>query len=120
MALLGTGVARDQKVLEQIAPILDALWPPLRFLTDLKTVWADLDPEKQREIEESRPFRERFHERLAQGYLKELGQLTQQLGSAQYRGLREELSQFIEHWQDQEPDKLKVFLAMVRSNSEAA
>ena len=48
-----------------------------------------------------------------------MGQLTQQLGSAKYRGLREELSQFLENWQDQEPDKLKVFLAMVRSRSEA-
>ena len=106
-------------MLEEIGPILDALWPPLRFLSDLKNVWADLEPEKQREIEESRPFQERFHERLAQGYLKELGQLSQQLGSAQYRGLREELSQFLENWQDQEPDKLKVFLAMVRSRPEA-
>lgn len=120
MALLGTGVIRDRQVLEDIRPILDALWPPLRFLTDLKTVWADLDPEDQREIEESRPFQERFHERLAQGYLKELGQLTQQLGSAQYRGLRDELSQFMDNWQDQEPDKLKVFSAMVRSGLEAA
>ena len=120
MALLGTGVVRDQKVLEEIGPVLDALWPPLRFLTDLKTVWADLEPEEQREIEESPPFQERFHERLARGYLKELGQLTQQLGSPQYRGLRDELSHFLENWQDQEPDKLKVFSAMVRSRSEAA
>ncbi len=120
MALLGTGVVRDQKVLEQIGPVLDALWPPLRFLTDLKTVWADLEPEEQRDMEESRPFQERFHERLARGYLKELGQLTQQLGSPQYRGLRDELTQFLENWQDQEPDKLKVFSAMVRSRSEAA
>jgi len=120
MALLGTGVTRDRKVLEDIGPILDALWPLLRFLTDLETVWVDLDPEKQREIEESRPFQERFHERLAQGYLKALGQLTQQLGSAQYRGLRDELSQFLKNWQDEEPDKLKVFSAMVRSSSEAA
>ena len=120
MALLGTRVTRDRKVLEEIEPILDALWPPLRFLTDLKTVWADLDPEEQREIEESRPFQERFHERLAQAYLNELGRLTQQLGSAQYRGLRDELSEFLENWQDQEPDKLKVFSAMVRSSSEAA
>ena len=120
MALLGTGVAHDRKVLEDIVPLLDALWPPLRFLTDLKSVWADLDPREQREIEESRPFQDRFHERLARGYLKELGQLTQQLGSPQYRGLRDELSQFMENWQDQEPDKLKVFLAMVRSGAEAA
>jgi len=120
MALLGTGITHDRKVLEDIGPILDALWPPLRFLSDLKIVWADLDPEIQQEIEKSQPFQERFHERLALGYLKELGRLTQLLGSPQHRGLRDELSQFLETWQDQEPDKLKVFLAMVRSGAEAA
>ncbi len=114
MAIFGAGAAHDQVALKEIRPILDALWPPLRFLADLKTVWADLEPEEQREIEDSRPFRERFHERLAKGYLEELRRLTQQLGSAQYRGIRDELMLFLEHWEDQEPDKVKVFSAMIQ------
>ena len=120
MAILGAWAARDQEVLEEIRPVLDALWPPLRFLADLKTVWADLEPEEQREIENSRPFHERFHERLANGYLDELGRLTQQLGSVQYRGIRDELALFLEHWQDQEPDKVKVFSAMVQNRLDEA
>ncbi len=115
MAILGAGAARDEEVLQEIQPILDALWPPLRFLADLKAVWADLEPEEQREIGNSRPFRERFHERSAKGYLEELGRLTQQLSSAQYRGIRDELTLFLEHWEDQEPDKVKVFSAMVQN-----
>ena len=120
MAILGAWAARDQEVLEEIRPVLDALWPLLRFLADLKTVWADLEPEEQREIENSRPFHERFHERLANGYLDELGRLTQQLGSVKYRGIRDELTLFLEHWQDQEPDKVKVFSAMVQNRLDEA
>ncbi len=115
MTIFGTGAARDQAMLGEIRSVLDALWPPLRFLGDLKTVWADLEPEEQREIEDSRTFRERFHERLAKGHLEELRRLTQQLGSAQYRGIRDELMLFLEHWEDQEPDKVKVFSAMVQN-----
>lgn len=115
MPLLGTAVSHDEAVLADILPLLDELWAPLRFLSDLQAVWPDLTPGEREEFENLQPFRERFHERLAKGYLHGLENLTQELGSAQYRGLRDELMLFIETWKEQEPDKLKVFKAMIQS-----
>lgn len=120
MPILGKGAARDRKVLEEIDVILNSLWPPLRFLTDLRTVWADLEPEEQREIESSRPFQDQFHESLARGYVHQLSELTPQIGSGQYRVLRDELTVFLEHWDDQEPDRIKVFSSMIRNELEAS
>ena len=114
MALLGRAIDRDLRVLEKIAPILNDAWRPLRFLADLRTVWPDLGPEQRDAIEVSRPIRDRFHERLARGYLMQLDELTPQIGSAQYRSLRDEMMVFLESWEKQEPDKLKVFSAVIR------
>jgi len=120
MPFLGKGGARDRKVLEEIDTILNSLWPPLRFLSDLRSVWADLEPEEQREIETSRPFQDQFHESLARGYVHQLSELTPQIGTSQYRGLRDELTIFLEHWDEQEPDKIRVFSSMIRTELDAA
>ena len=120
LALLGTGVAHDQAVLAKMLPLLEELLAPLRFLSDLRAIWPDLDPEEQAEIEDSWPFRERFHERLALGYLQELDDLTHRLSSAQFRGLRDELVLFIENWREQEPDRLKVFSAIIQGRLDLA
>lgn len=113
MALMGTTVPHDEAIVTEILPLLEDLRTPLRFLSDLKAVWPDLTPEQREELENLKPLRERFHERLATGYLRRLENLTGQLSSGTYRALRDDLMTFIENWQEQEPDKLKVFKAMI-------
>jgi len=119
MPLLGSTVSQDEAVVADILPLLDDLWSPMRFLADLQAVWPDLTPEEREELENLQPLRERFHERLATGYLRRLEDLTGLLSSGPYRSLRDELMTFIENWQEQEPDKLKVFKAMIQGRLDA-
>ena len=44
---------------------------------------------------------------------------ARRLSSKRYSDLREELVQFLEYWDQQEPDKLKVLSAVIRSEIEA-
>jgi hypothetical protein len=53
-------VEHDRQVLLTMAPRLDALWRPLRFLADLEKVWHELPGEERGQIEESRPYRDQF------------------------------------------------------------
>ena len=69
-------------------------------------------------IEQSRPFRERFHERLAERHAADLLGTARRLNSKRYSDLREELVQFLEYWDQQEPDKLKVLSAVIRTEIE--
>ena len=119
MPLTNNGVIYDREVLGQIEPIMGKLWRPLRFLADLKSVWPELSVAERREIECARTFRERHHERLAAGYVTELQGLTPQIRSVQFRRLREEMELFLEHWDTQEPDKVRVLSAMIRSELDA-
>lgn len=105
----------DRAILKQMEPLVDDLWKPLRFLADLRSIWIDLEPRERQRIEESRPFRERHHERLAHAYADQLMQKAQQLRESRHSELRDELLQYLEYWEEQEPDKLKVVSAMIRT-----
>ena len=118
MGTLRNETPDDLEVLERIAPVVENLWKPLRFLADLKQVWPVLTEDEREEIKRSRPFRERFHERLAERYVVELMDMTQEIHSTKYRGLREELSEFLERWDEQEPDRLKIMNAVIRADLE--
>jgi hypothetical protein len=104
----------DRQVLLTMAPRLDALWRPLRFLADLEKIWHDLPAEEQIEIEGSRPYRDQFHRRAAEGHVIELLRLTGDIHAAEHRELRDSLKTFLDRWEFQEPDQVKILSALVR------
>lgn len=109
-----TILEHDRSILAAIAPRLDSLWKPLRFLADLERVWPELSEEERREIAASRPYRDQFHRRLAEEQVGELLRLADDLHAPDHRELREALRSFLEQWEVQEPDQAKVLSAMVR------
>lgn len=108
----------DRSVLQSMAPRLEALWRPLRFLADLERVWHELPPEERQSIESSRAYRDQFHRRLAEGHVIELRRLTGELHAAEHRELRESLRVFLDRWEFQEPDQVKVLSALVKRAAE--
>ena len=104
----------DRQVLIAMSPRLDALWKPLRFLANLEQIWNDLEDDERSEIERSRPYRDQYHRRLAEGYVNELRRLADKLHSPENRELRDALRQFLERWELQEPDQVRVLAALVR------
>lgn len=105
----------DLDTFARIEPLLEELWAPLRFLTDLRDVWPDLTDEQRRNIEEAVVYRDRFHENLAKRNTKELLRLAKQIRALKYRRLRTELVGFLKNWKREEPDKVKVFLGILRT-----
>lgn len=108
----------DREVLVQIEPLLTDLWRPMRFLADMKEIWPNLSDQERREIEDSRPYREGFHEKWAEYRVAELLALAHQLNSNECRPLRRDLVAYLETWPEQEPDKLKIFAAVVKSQAD--
>jgi hypothetical protein len=104
----------DRSVLLAMSPRLDALWKPLRFLADLEQIWYELEDAERTEIEQSRPYRDQFHRRLAEGHVNELRRLADKLHSPDHRELRDALRQFLDRWELQEPDQVRVLAALVR------
>ena len=111
-------VNHDRGVLQAMAPRLEALWRPLRFLADLEKIWHELPSEERQSIESSRPYRDQFHRRLAEGHVIELRRLTTDLHAPEHRELRESLRVFLERWEFQEPDQIKVLSALVKRAAE--
>lgn len=116
---MGDAIAEhDRQVLLSMCPRLDALWKPLRFLADLEQVWPELEDAERDEIEKSRPYRDQYHRRLAEGYVNELRRLVESLHSPENRELRDALRQFLDRWELQEPDQIRVLSALVRRAAE--
>ncbi len=111
-------VEHDRQVLQTMAPRLDALWRPLRFLADLEKIWNDLPGEDRREIEASRPYRDQFHRRAAEGHVIELLRLAGDIHAPEHRELRDSLKIFLDRWEFQEPDQVRVLSALVRQAAE--
>jgi len=108
----------DRQVLMAMAPRLEALWRPLRFLADLEKVWHELPDEDRRNIETARPYRDQFHRRLAEGHVIELRRLAGDLHAPEHRDLRDSLKVFLERWEFQEPDQVRVLSALVKRAAE--
>ena len=107
---------RDGELLVDMLPLMEALIEPMRFLSDLDAVWEDLSESERTEIEESRVYRERDHERLIEGRIGELSEMTDRLKSLKYRTLRLEMRRFLSDWQSQEPDHVKVLQGLIRKH----
>lgn len=105
----------DLETFEQMEPLLEELWAPLRFLTDLRATWPKLTEEQRRDIEGAVVYRDHFHENLVKKNVKELLALARQIKSLKNRRLRTELVGFLKHWRKEEPDKVKIFLGILRT-----
>ena len=108
----------DRHVLMSMGPRLEALWKPLRFLANLEQVWPELDRHEREEIERSRPYRDQYHRRLAESHVNELRRLTDRLHAPEHRELRDALRQFLDRWELQEPDQVRILSALVRRAAE--
>lgn len=107
---------RDSEILADMIPMMEELIKPMRFLSDLGAVWDDLSEKERAEIEGSRVYRERDHERLIEDTVEQLTKMTEQLKSFEYRNLRLEMQHFLNDWRAQEPDRVKVLQGLIRKN----
>ncbi len=110
---------RDREVLRQMAPLMEDLWNPLRFLADLRSVWPDLTETQRQEIETSSVYKDEFHKTRARDLVTQLGAMARRVRSARHWRLRGTILKFLREWESQEPDALKVLVAMVRRQAEA-
>lgn len=98
----------------QILELIEELRRPARFLADLDAVWSELSDGQRAEIEESRVYRERFHERRADETAAELHAALGMLPGGPYREVRAELVRFLRGWRNKEPDGLKIFAGLLK------
>lgn len=105
---------RDLELFEQIIPLLDELWAPLRFLADLRMVWSSLDETQRREIEDSIPYKDKTHEKRARACVDKLEPLVRKISGPRHRGIRKDLLAYLRDWEHAEPDRLKVFTGILR------
>ena len=127
LALIGAGVFvlmwqhrarhRDLVLLRQMGPLMEELWRPLRFLSDLRVTWPGLTKEQQAEIEDSVTYKDGFHERRANEYAGRVRELSRRLGSWRHWRLRARLIEFLDAHGAKEPDELKVLIVMVRRHA---
>lgn len=107
-------VEKDRELFRSMMPLLDELWRPLRFLGHLRSVWPDLTEVQRLDIEESLPYRERFHERRIQDYVSKLAPMATAIRAFRHREIRHKLIGFLDQWQTREPDTVKVLVGMMR------
>lgn len=108
-----SALRRDREILEEMVPILDRLWDPLRYLADLKAVWDDLSTEERAAIEQSSVHQEAFHENLAAECTAQILALLGAMTSFKYRGLRWQISDLVSNRSTHEPDEVKIILALI-------
>lgn len=107
---------KDSELLVDMIPLMEELIKPMRFLSNLDAVWDDLSDPERKEIEESRVYRERDHERLIEQRIGDLSEMTARLKSLKYRTVRLEMKQFLSEWSSQEPDHVKVLQGLIRKH----
>lgn len=101
-------------LVERIIVLLEDLWRPARFLSDLNAVWPDLTDEQRAEIEESTVYKEKFHENRANEIVRELQSLVGELPSG-YRDIRGDIGRFLRQWRQEEPDTLKILVGRLKT-----
>ena len=109
---------QDSEILAEMIPLMEELIKPMRFLSDLDAVWPDLSDDERADIEKSRVYRERDHERKIEERIEMLTQMTDRLKSFKYRNLRQEMRGFLNGWKTEEPDRVKVLQGLIRKNCE--
>jgi hypothetical protein len=107
---------KDGEVLAGMIPLMEELIKPMRFLSDLDAVWDELSDKERSDIEASRVYRERDHEKFIEARIDQLTEMTGHLKSFKYRNLRNEMQGFLGDWRSQEPDRVKVLQGLIRKN----
>jgi hypothetical protein len=95
--------------------VLQRMWEPMRFLADLEMVWPSLSNEQRQEIEDSQVFQNKHHQHMVEELAQQANEIAQQLKGPRSREIKEGVQFFIEHWQQQEPDQIKIFLAQIKT-----
>lgn len=106
----------DTDLLMAMVPIMEELIKPMRFLSDLRAIWEDLSDQERADIEASRVFRDRDHEKLVEHCVARLTEMLAQLKSSKYKDLKLEMQHFLRDWRTEEPDRVKVLQGMIRNN----
>ena len=107
---------KDNEILAAIIPMMEELIKPMRFLNDLDAVWNELSDQERVEIEKSRVYKERDHQNKVEEHVERLNRMIEQLKSFKYRNLRLEMQHFLDDWENQEPDRIKVLQGLIRKN----
>lgn len=110
---IGKAAAADAALLQDMRPAVEELWRMLRYLSDLRAVWPSLTAEQQAEIEASNVYQQDFHAQRAQDRVLELSRQASGLRSQASRQVRSMILEFLDGWQNAEPDRLKVVLALI-------
>lgn len=105
---------QDEQLLLDMVPLLEAMWKPMRFLTDLRAIWPQLSDKERAEIEAASAFRERVHEKRVQAYAAELRDLASQMRGQRCRELKQDVVAFVDEWDTQEPDRIRVLTALMK------
>lgn len=100
---------------EYVAGLLDDLWRHARFLRDLEEIWPELTEKQRKEIEDSHPYRERYHENRANGLAELLGNSLSKLRRSTHRAVRNDIRTILEDWRSAEPDNFKILAARTRN-----
>jgi hypothetical protein len=106
---------KDEKLLDQLAAVLQRMWDPMRFLADLEAVWPSLNNEQRQEIEDSRIYQNKHHQHMVEELAQQAKEITLQLKGHRNREVKEGVQFFLEHWQQQEPDQIKILLAQMKA-----
>lgn len=109
----------DHQTFQKMKPVLDDLWHASRLLADIKIVWPELSDTEREEILQSRTRQDRFHEKVAEGKVAELLDLSRDIRSFKYRKFREDMLRHLNHWDSREPDQIKIFAAQITAEIES-
>ncbi|MCH7959642.1 MAG: hypothetical protein IID08_05905 [Candidatus Hydrogenedentes bacterium] len=101
----------DLRTFQKMKPVLDDLWHASRLLADIDMVWPGLSDTERDDILQSRTRKDRFHEKVAEGKIAELLEMSRGIQSFKYRKFREDLLRHLKHWDSREPDQIKIFAA---------
>ena len=108
----------DQEVLRHMAQLMDELWRLMRYIEDLKQIWPRLGDTQRAEIEASSVHADRFHEKAAERCVEALATSARRLRSYRHWRLRAIVGGFLDDWRNQEPDMIKVLIAMLKRQIE--
>ena len=103
----------DHQTFQKMKPVLEDLWHASRLLADIEMVWPELSDTEREEILQSRTQKDRFHEKVAEGKVVELLEMSRGIQSFKYRRLREDLLRYLNRWDSREPDQIKIFAAQM-------
>lgn len=92
---------------------MNELWGYLRYLADLKAVWPRLTGDQRSEIDHSSAHQDRYHEKHAARLVEEIRLRTLEIRAHRHEPIKNQILAFLDDWQNQEPDMLKVITAMI-------